>query len=363
MRDLSSRGHAVHVVLPPYDNRAQSGRRYRDGGLTVENVVLPRFTSFCSHLLLAARLLCAVLAYRADMVHLFKPKGYGGIVCQLLLALPRWFRPRVVVDSDDWEGDGGWNDLVAYPPTWRRLFNWQERFLLSHADAVTVASRELERRVRQLRDTSVVRVPNGADVPLALSSPPPGAPHLLLFSRLYDMNPNVVIPVLERLLVAEPRLRITIAGGALHDERAVWSNLLCKTPFAHRLVVVDWIPPEHLPALFASAHVALVALDDTFLNRCRCSAKVAALLAAGVPVVATSVGENTLYIRDGRDGLLVRPDDVIGLTTTTLRLLRDRRYAQMLGKSARDRMATVFNWSRLAGEVESLYLACYPFAD
>ena len=47
-----------------------------------------------------------------------------------------------VVDADDWEGPGGWNDdpRAGYSGAAQRVFAWQERFGLSHADAWTVMS-------------------------------------------------------------------------------------------------------------------------------------------------------------------------------------------------------------------------------
>ena len=55
---------------------------------------------------------------------------------------------RLVVDSDDWEGPGGWNDdpRVGYTPLQKRFFAWQERTGLSHADAWTVTSECLRQR-------------------------------------------------------------------------------------------------------------------------------------------------------------------------------------------------------------------------
>ncbi len=75
---------------------------------------------------------------RPDVVHLFKPKGYAGLVMPLLRGIP------VVLDTDDWEGAGGWNDRGLYSPMQRRLFAWQERSLPHRAAHVTVASRTLE---------------------------------------------------------------------------------------------------------------------------------------------------------------------------------------------------------------------------
>jgi glycosyltransferase involved in cell wall biosynthesis len=106
-------------------------------------------------------LLQATLRQRPDVVHLFKPKGYAGLAALALHHL----RPALplVVDTDDWEGPGGWNDLLPYPSAAKRLFAWQERDLLRRADAITVASRALETLVWSMgiAPERVFYLPNG----------------------------------------------------------------------------------------------------------------------------------------------------------------------------------------------------------
>ena len=73
---------------------------------------------------------------------------------------------RVIIDTDDWEGPGGWNDLEPYSKLQKKIFAWQERAgLTKHAHAVTVASRELERRVLEMgRPASeLLYLPNAID--------------------------------------------------------------------------------------------------------------------------------------------------------------------------------------------------------
>ena len=126
------------------------------------------------HLWLGWRLFRAVRAWRPDVAHVFKPKGPSGLAGALLWAArgrgaagaqreaPAGRRatgsavPRIVIDSDDWEGPGGWNDdpRAAYSPLQRRFFAWQERFGLSHADAWTVTSECLRQRAIGFRGGS-----------------------------------------------------------------------------------------------------------------------------------------------------------------------------------------------------------------
>ncbi|HYN90000.1 MAG TPA: glycosyltransferase, partial [Ardenticatenaceae bacterium] len=141
---LVERGHRVTLVVPPWDDRAAAGESFERGGVRVVNLPVPRDARLDVPAL-TARLLRATLAERPAVVHCFKPKGYSG-----LLALAwRWLRRArvarapLVMDTDDWEGAGGWNELAPYPGWQKRFFAWQERTGLAGGNAVTVASRAL----------------------------------------------------------------------------------------------------------------------------------------------------------------------------------------------------------------------------
>ena len=113
-----------------------------------------RESSPVSYFVLAWNLLRAVVAWQPEIVHVFKPKGPSGLVATALWATRDWRRVAfvpgcpLVIDSDDWEGPGGWNDdpRVGYTPLQKRFFAWQERTGLSHADAWTVTSECLRQR-------------------------------------------------------------------------------------------------------------------------------------------------------------------------------------------------------------------------
>ena len=91
-------------------------------------------------------------------MHVFKPKGPSGLVGDGVVgdawkATTQRARRPLVIDSDDWEGPGGWNDdpRVGYTPLQKRFFAWQERTGLSHADAWTVTSECLRQTRRFVR--------------------------------------------------------------------------------------------------------------------------------------------------------------------------------------------------------------------
>jgi glycosyltransferase involved in cell wall biosynthesis len=79
-------------------------------------------------------------------------------------------------------------------------------------------------------------------------------------------------------------------------------------------------------------------------------------MAAGLPVVATTVGGNPELVADGRTGLLVPPRDPGALANAMSLLLADPRKAQAFGAAGKQRVMTEFLLERMVRETESFYL-------
>ena len=79
-------------------------------------------------------------------------------------------------------------------------------------------------------------------------------------------------------------------------------------------------------------------------------------MAAGVPVVADRVGQNSEYIEHGVSGLLVRPGDTEAFVAAVVRLLSAPDLAEQLGKGAQRRIRERFAWRTLTTLAEDAYL-------
>jgi glycosyltransferase involved in cell wall biosynthesis len=379
---LAARGHAVTLLLPPWQNPEDSGRSWEEGGVAVENVPLPLRIPGLFHALTALRLARRALALKPDVVHLFKPKAYSGLAHWLLARLPRTRRPRLVVDTDDWEGPGGWNAIGGYSPAQRRFFAWQERWGLTHADAVTVASRALESLVWALGvpPQLVFYVPNGVgswklEVGKTSTVQHPTSniqcPTILLYTRFFEFPVSRVVEVLLRVRVRVPQARLLVVGQGPAGEEETLLRLAAQSGLTvqpdalpitdhgsritHHVTYFGWVPAETLPTYFAQADVAIYPFDDTLVNRAKCSVKLMELLAAGVPVVAEAVGQNRETIRHGETGWLVEPGDVNAFADAVARLLQDAALRERLGQAAASDMRKRFAWERLAEIVERAY--------
>ena len=78
-------------------------------------------------------------------------------------------------------------------------------------------------------------------------------------------------------------------------------------------------------------------------------------MAAGRPVVATSVGGNPEVVRHGETGFLVPPGNPEAMSDAIGRLLSDRALAQRLGEAGRIRAESAFTLEAMVGRLEALY--------
>ncbi len=365
-RALAARGHTVTVLLPPWQNPEDAGRRWEDRGVTVENIPLPPRAPLLFHLLTARRLVARALALRPDVVHLFKPKAYSGLAHSLLALWPRAHRPRLVVDADDWEGPGGWNDVTdplsgrpLYSAPQRLFFARQERWGLTHADAVTVASCTLQSLVWALGVPSerVFYVPNGwpsaDDIPPV--RPADGPPSILLYTRFFEYPLSRVIGLLRRVRERVPQARLLVVGKGLFGEEDRLLELACAAGLEDAVEYAGWVEYRRLGDVFARAALAIYPFDDTLINRTKCPVKLLDLLGAGVPVVAEAVGEIREVIRHGETGYLVSPGDEDGFAEAVIRLLETPDLRRRLGEQAAQDVRARHAWDRLAAEVERAY--------
>jgi glycosyltransferase involved in cell wall biosynthesis len=364
-RALAAKGHQVDIILPPWDCPEDDGRAWAEEGVGVRNIALPPRYLLLFHLLVTWRLVRWALVLKPDVVHCFKPKAYAGLSAAAIWFLQRLglTKTRLVVDSDDWEGWGGWNEIGDYTWVQKRFFAWQERWGLTHCDAVTVASRTLQTLAWSLgvAPKEVFYVPNGAvinsqfPIPNSQLSTLNSPFSILLYTRFFEFQAERVIEVFERVVAEVPEVRFLIVGAGLFGEEEKLLRLAGERELSDRMVYAGWVEPAQLAGHLSAADVALYPLDDNLLNRARCSVKLVDLMAAELAIVAEDVGQSKEYIEHGRSGLLVQAGDTEALAWCVVRLLRDKSLRRALGNEARRRVCEEFAWERLVEGIESAY--------
>lgn len=365
--ELQRNGHTVTIVAPPYTNPEDSGKTELLHGVRLVNVKLPACGKALGALPLAWRMFRAAMAAKPDLLHLFKPKGYGGLAAMLLVLLGRlgMRMPPLFLDTDDWEGAGGMNDLHPYSSVEKRLFAFQETWLSRNSAGVTVASRELGTLTRGLGvpDSRIMYLPNcvqpGADgngkrirAKLGIA---PETVVLLLYTRFFEFAQERLHLLFAEIHRLAPKLHLLVVGQGRNREEALLLEAAERAGFQGVLTVTGWVEPDEIPDYLAAANLAVYLLDDTLLNRAKCPAKLTELLMAGLPVVADSTGQAAEYIKTGETGILCRPADWREMAEAVASLASDAPRRREIGEAGRHYLLEHFSWRIHVAHLRNFY--------
>ena len=197
-------------------------------------------------------------------------------------------------------------------------------------------------------------IPNGVDFERfagANGGPPVyegGRPTILFVGRIESRKGiPYLLTAFQTIKERRPDARLVIVGdGGLRPEYEALS---------HRLGLRDvhfegYVEPALLPGYFKHADVfcSPSTVNESF------GITLLEAMAAGTPVVATSVNGPGTLGEDGVTGLIVPARDAAALAEALLRLLDDRPYAARLAEAAQTR-ARRFDWSEVARQLLAYY--------
>jgi glycosyltransferase involved in cell wall biosynthesis len=161
---------------------------------------------------------------------------------------------------------------------------------------------------------------------------------------------DVVVELAARL----PSNRFHVIGGSERDLEG-WRSR--ATP--PNLAFHGFVPPEKLAAWYAHLEVLLmpyqrrvaVATGESDTSRWMSPMKMFEYMAAGKAIVASDLPVLREVLKDGRNALLVPPDDLGGWERAVRRLLGDRDLARRLGAQARADLEGSYTWEARARKV------------
>jgi glycosyltransferase involved in cell wall biosynthesis len=373
---LAGRGHQVRVVVPPWDDPAalRSPRtlveQHGPSGASVQLVTLqlPRKAPYSIALtygLVREALRPFSDGARPDAVHVFKPVGYSGLAGFALSAM----RVPWVLDTDDWEGPGGWAGVNPYSRAQRLALTVQEATLPRLARAVTAASRALEARAWSygLPRSTAFYLPNGVWAARYASWVPDpalvaklrtryglaGKPVLLLYTRFAEFPLQWPLDVLQSVLVRHPDARLLVVGSGFFAEEEKLAAMAAERGLGERVITVGYLPEAQLPSYLALGDVALYPMEDNLINRAKSPVKVLEPMVMGLPMVAHRVGEVAEFLGDC--GVLVPPSDLDEMAAGASLLLADPGLRNTLATRASERVWANFNWETISLSAEAAY--------
>ena len=74
----------------------------------------------------------------------------------------------------------------------------------------------------------------------------------------------------------------------------------------------------------------------------------------GIPVISTTTGGTPEYVKDGKTGILVEPNNSVQLADAILRLFDNEKLRRNMGESAYKRAVGLFSYERMTDNLLEL---------
>jgi glycosyltransferase involved in cell wall biosynthesis len=241
------------------------------------------------------------------------------------------------------------------------LGNLQSKYLLKKMDCLVTVSRISGREYQEIGfpESKIVYIPNGVEVPYETKDFTERITRVVTTSRLSEEKGlDVLLKAWAEVIRYEKGLKLTIIGhGPLESELKILSQSLGIEKSVEFTGMI-----ENVEAYLKNA--------ELFVLSSRSEGMPNALLEAmsyGIPCIATNVGGNgellggeDKEIRLGeyviaKNGLLVNPDDVKGLSEAILYLLRHKEERAELGRRSRRFIKENYSIDSIADRYISLY--------
>jgi glycosyltransferase involved in cell wall biosynthesis len=212
-----------------------------------------------------------------------------------------------------------------------------EGFSYRHAAAITVPTPGMRTMLvaRGQPESKVKLLPNAVDVSRFTAAPVAGSDGLrIVYCGTVGLAQGVgtLIDAAVRLEHEREDAKVIIAGdGAEREElqRRARDLGLQRVEFRGRLT------RDEVPALIASADIAVMSLRDLPLFQDAVPTKLLEYMASGRPVVAAAAGQVAELLRDAEAGLPCPPEDPEAMANAILELAAHPARAQEMGRNGR----------------------------
>lgn len=224
----------------------------------------------------------------------------------------------------------------------RRL--WQ--FILGQADAVTACSAALAREIVAFEPrVQPFAIHNGVNAELFGAPIRQDSRVILSIGKFeHKKGQDVLLKAFRKLVDAGVDAKLMLVGGEGPRLEAV-RNLIRDLRLGERVDLRVNVPHEQVPALMSEARI--------FVLPSRIEPFGIVLLeagAAGLPVIATSVGGIPELIENESSGLLIPADDEDALLRSIRRLWDDPALAQSLATRWHERVLANWSWQETAAK-------------
>jgi len=273
-------------------------------------------------------------AGKSDFILAHSPGTVYGLPA---LFLAKLFRKPLVIDLTD----------TRDPSTPAFLY----RYVLRHADLVLAVSHLLTDLARQAGCPRVVHAPGFISTEMFRSDP---AARQRIRRELKLENSDIVVGyagafsrdegltyLIRAVKMLAPRydnLRLVMLGGRNRPGADEIPRLVAELGLESRVTLLPPQPYETVPAYLSAFDIGCSPKIDIELNRAADPIRVYEYMAAGLPAVASAVGETAHAIEHGVDGFLVKPEDAAELAGVLEHVIQNLGSLDTLREKAREKV-------------------------
>ena len=243
------------------------------------------------------------------------------------------------------------------------------RWCFDRADAVTACSDDLAVRAAALGadEAKIELIPYGADLKAFHADPGAvrrvrarlnlGADELMILGvgrLVYKKGFDFLVQALDEVRHSAPNARLVLAGDG--DLRGELENRTAALGLASYVTFAGMVPRGEIAAYFAASDiVAVPSVRDEAGNVDGLPNVALEAMAAGKPLVASSVAGLPEVVRDGVNGLLVEEKNPRQLANAILKLVRDVELRRTYGAAGRLQVREALNWDNVASKFVGVY--------
>ncbi len=162
---------------------------------------------------------------------------------------------------------------------------------------------------------------------------------------------SLLLESFARLSSLDPSYRLLVVGsGPLSADVDRFAR---GSEAAGGVIRLGRVPSRSIPGILARSRIALCPYED-LPNFYFCPLKIFEYLAAGLPVVATGVGDLPEILGDGKRGVLVRPGDAAAFASAIDALRRDPPRSRALADAGRRWVVQSETWAHRVRTLEEI---------
>lgn len=303
-----------------------------------------------------------------NIIHLSKPLPFGAVS---VLIIKFFSGKKFVLDLDDLEGIGGFATINQKGKTFNKLvISFFEEFMPKKADAVTVVSKFLERKVELLdiNRNKIFYVPNGADIKKFKSKRKnkellkelncEGKKIIGYVGRFGfgGINWDMLLDTFKIINDKDKKTKLLIVGGGQTLDKA--KEYVKKLEIDKKVIFTGNVSRDSVPEYISIMDICLVPYSDefphTFINRSRSSIKLYEYMAMGKAIVATDIGEIHEALKDDC-GALVKSNNPKDYAEKILELLKKPKLIEKYSKNVLKKVRKNYNYDNLCKIFENAY--------